>query len=206
MSKPERFLVAESETIEARDRRRESTGRSSGETYVETLRGIAPGSMCDIVRPIDADAALRLDLASYDAVFLSGSPMHLYEDTPDVRRQLDFMRAVFASGTPSFGSCVGLQGVFWGVQYHPELPLSDIADAIRRQAHDLLDQDLARSREDVESYACMIDALDREPDRRDLAWRLGLDEQVTALELRQTELRNFIGSLVRPTRSARSRD
>ena len=288
MSKPERFLVAESETIEARDRRRESTGRSSGETYVETLRGIAPGSMCDIVRPIDADAALRLDLASYDAVFLSGSPMHLYEDTPDVRRQLDFMRAVFASGTPSFGSCVGLQvavaaaggsvrenrrgheaafarrivvteagrahpllagrpdvydaaaihsdeiddlppegatllatnrvtrvqaaevrcgqGVFWGVQYHPELPLSDIADAIRRQAHDLLDQDLARSREDVESYACMIDALDREPDRRDLAWRLGLDEQVTALELRQTELRNFIGSLVRLTRSARSRD
>ena len=109
MSKPERFLVAESETIEARDRRRESTGRSSGETYIETLRAIAPGSLCDIVRPIDADAALPLDLVAYDAVFLSGSPMHLYEDTPEVRRQLDFMRAVFASATPSFGSCVGLQ-------------------------------------------------------------------------------------------------
>ena len=96
-------------------------------------------------------------------------------------------------------------GVFWGVQYHPELPLSEIADAIRRQAPDLLDQNLARSREDVASYAGLIDALDREPDRRDLAWRLGLDEQVTRPELRQTELRNFIGSLVRPTRSARSR-
>ncbi len=198
------------------------------------------------------------------------------------------MRAVFASGTPSFGSCVGLQvavaaaggsvrenrrgheaafarrimvteagrghpllagrpdvydaaaihsdeidelppegatllatnrvtrvqaaevrsgpGVFWGVQYHPELPLSEIADAIRRQAHDLIDQDLAQSREDVESYAALIDALDREPGRRDLAWRLGLDEQVTAPDLRQTELRNFIASLVRPTRSARSRN
>ena len=206
------------------------------------------------MRPIDADAALPLDLAAYDAVFLSGSPMHLYEATPEVGRQLDFMRAVFASGTPSFGSCVGLQvaavaaggsvranrrgheaafarrimvtdagrnhplmagrpdvydaaaihsdeidelppegatllatnrvtriqaaeirfgpGVFWGVQYHPELPLSEIADAIRRQASDLLDQDLARSRDDVESYASLIDALDTEPGRRDLAWRL----------------------------------
>ncbi len=287
MSRSERFLVAESETIDARDRRRESTGRSSGETYVETLQEIAPGSICEIVRPIDTDAALPLDLAAYDAVFLSGSPMHLYEDTPEVRRQLDFMRAVFASATPSFGSCVGLQvaavaaggsvranrrgheaafarrilvtdagrnhplmsgrpdvydaaaihsdeidalppegatllatnrvtrvqaaeirfgpGVFWGVQYHPELPLSEIADAIRRQARDLLDQDLARSRDDVESYAGMIDALDREPDRRDLAWRLGLDEEVTEPKRRQTELRNFIGSLVRPTRSARGR-
>ncbi len=287
MSRSERFLVAESETIDARDRRRESTGRSSGETYVETLQEVAPGSICEIVRPIDTDAALPLDLAAYDAVFLSGSPMHLYEDTPEVRRQLDFMRAVFASATPSFGSCVGLQvaavaaggsvranrrgheaafarrilvtdagrshplmsgrpdvydaaaihsdeidalppegatllatnrvtrvqaaeirfgpGVFWGVQYHPELPLSEIADAIRRQARDLLDQDLARSRDDVESYAGMIDALDREPDRRDLAWRLGLDEEVTEPKRRQTELRNFIGSLVRPTRSARGR-
>ena len=287
MSRSERFLVAESETIEARDRRRESTGRSSGETYVDTLRTIAPGSVCDVVRPIDADAALPLDLAAYDAVFLSGSPMHLYEATPEVGRQLDFMRAVFASGTPSFGSCVGLQvaavaaggsvranrrgheaafarrimvtdagrnhplmagrpdvydaaaihsdeidelppegatllatnrvtriqaaeirfgpGVFWGVQYHPELPLSEIADAIRRQASDLLDQDLARSRDDVESYASLIDALDTEPGRRDLAWRLGLDEEVTKPERRQTELRNFIDRLVRPTRSARSR-
>ena len=287
MSRSERFLVAESETMEARDRRRESTGRSSGETYVDTLRTIAPGSVCDVVRPIDADAALPLDLAAYDAVFLSGSPMHLYEATPEVGRQLDFMRAVFASGTPSFGSCVGLQvaavaaggsvranrrgheaafarrimvtdagrnhplmagrpdvydaaaihsdeidelppegatllatnrvtriqaaeirfgpGVFWGVQYHPELPLSEIADAIRRQASDLLDQDLARSRDDVESYASLIDALDTEPGRRDLAWRLGLDEEVTKPERRQTELRNFIDRLVRPTRSARSR-
>jgi GMP synthase (glutamine-hydrolysing) len=48
-------------------------------------------------------------LADYDGVFLSGSPLHVWEDTPETRRQLDFMRAVFASGTPSFGSCAGLQ-------------------------------------------------------------------------------------------------
>ena len=42
-------------------------------------------------------------------VFLSGSPLHVYDHSPEVERQLAFMRQVFASGTPSFGSCAGLQ-------------------------------------------------------------------------------------------------
>ncbi len=286
MSKTERFLVAESETRDARERRRASTGRSSGETYVETLKAIAPGAACDLARPLEGGLDSTSDLHGYDAVFLSGSPMHLYEDSPEIRRQIAFMRAVFASGTPSFGSCVGLQvaavaaggtvrenrrgheagfarrivvteagrghpllagrpdvydaaaihsdevdglpegvtllatnrvtpvqaaevrfgrGVFWGVQYHPELPLSEIADALRRQALDLLDQRLAVCEDDVESYASLIDALDRDPSSRDIAWRLGLDEQVTVPERRQTELRNFVDHLVRPTRSRRGR-
>lgn len=35
--------------------------------------------------------------------------MHVYDDSPEVRHQLDFMRRVFAAGVPSFGSCAGLQ-------------------------------------------------------------------------------------------------
>ncbi len=42
-------------------------------------------------------------------LFLSGSPLHVYIDSPEVERQIAFMRYVFASGTPSFGSCAGLQ-------------------------------------------------------------------------------------------------
>ncbi len=48
-------------------------------------------------------------MAEYDAVFLTGSPLHLYEETPETRRTVAFMRSVFASGTPAFGSCAGLQ-------------------------------------------------------------------------------------------------
>lgn len=110
-SSPLRFLVAESEPPEARARRRQSVGKSAGETYVDVLQRIAPDARCDRVKPADAGAALP-DMASlrdYDAVFLSGSPLHLWQDSPEVRRELEFMRAVFASGTPSFGSCAGLQ-------------------------------------------------------------------------------------------------
>ena len=96
-------------------------------------------------------------------------------------------------------------GVFWGVQYHPELPLTEIADALRRQRVDVIEQGLARSERDIEVQATLIESLAREPDRRDLAWRLGVDDQVADGRLRQTELRNFIDHLVRPTHSRRGR-
>jgi GMP synthase (glutamine-hydrolysing) len=283
-----RFLVAESEPPEARETRRESVGRSSGETYVDTLLSLAPGAQCDRIKPVDAGAGLPAgaSLGDYDGVFLTGSPLHLYKETPETRRAVAFMRAVFAAGTPSFSSCAGLQvatvaaggsvrqnargyeaafarritpteqgrchpllagrpasydapavhtdevetlpdgavllasnrvtavqaaeirfdgGVFWGVQYHPEIGLDEVAGALRRQADGLVEAGLVRSLAEVEAYAAEIDALHREPDRRDLAWRLGLDEQVTGERQRLTEMRNFIEALVRPHQSSRTR-
>lgn len=281
-----RFLIAESEPPAAREKRRASVGRSSGETFLRTLGDLVPGVDCIRVKPADADTEVPgvAALAEFDAVFLTGSPLHLYDDTPEVRRQVDFMRAVFASGTPSFGSCAGLQvatvaaggtvrpmtarheagfarriaatdagrhhpllrgrpaafdapaihsdevdtlpagatllasndvtsvqaaeirhdrGLFWGVQYHPELTLHEVAEALRRQADDLVEHGLARGPDDVEAVAAMVDDLG--PDRPDLAWRLGLDAQVIDPAMRTTELRNFVDALVRPVRAARGR-
>ncbi|WP_085808487.1 type 1 glutamine amidotransferase [Sphingomonas sp. TZW2008] len=283
-----KFLVAESEPPEARDKRRASVGRSSGETFIDLLAAMVSGARIDRAKPADADAPemSRETIAGYDAVFLTGSPLHVYDDTPEVRRQIAFMRAIFASGTPSFGSCAGLQvatvaaggtvrpmgarreagfarrlvataagrdhpllagrpaafdapaihtdevealpagatllasnrvthvqaaeircgdGVFWGVQYHPELSLGEVAAALRRQADDLVEHGLARDEAAIEAIAAPIDALDEDPKRDDLAWQLGLDEQVIDARLRRTELRNFIDHLVRPTRRARGR-
>jgi len=283
-----RFLIAESEPPAAREKRRESVGRSSGETFVKRLEDLAQGASCTRIKPADSDGepASGGELADYDAVFLTGSPLHLYDDTPETRRQIAFMRAVFRSRTPSFGSCAGLQvavtaaggqvramgarreagfarriyrqdagrnhpllqgrppvydapaihtdevaelpagaillasnatthvqaaeirhdgGVFWGVQYHPEISLREVAAALRRQTPDLIEHDLARSEGDIEAQAALVDALHAEPERRDLAWRLGLDEQVTHEPYRMTELRNFISHLVLPTRADRGR-
>ena len=285
-----RFLVAESETKEARDARRRSSGKSSGETYCATLKAIVPTAVCEIVRPIeqDAEASSPTDpIDSYDAVFISGSPMHVYEDGPEVRRQLEFMRAVFEAGTPSFGSCAGLQvavaaaggtvcenrnghevaiarritptaagrshpllsgrpaafdalslhsdevkslppeaatllatngvtpiqaveirqgpGVFWGVQYHPELSLPELAQSLRRQGRDAIEQGLARTERDVEDFAVLLETLGHDHGRKDLAWRLGVDAEVIDDTKRRVELINFIEYLVYPTRSRRGR-
>lgn len=105
-----RFLVADSETAAEREQRRTSAGKSAGETYAETLRQMAPGCTVDVRAPADPDQPeiTRADLR-YDAVFVSGSPLHVYCDTPATRRQIAFMRSVFAAGIPGFGSCAGLQ-------------------------------------------------------------------------------------------------
>ena len=286
MTAPLRFLVAESEPPEARDERRRSVGRSSGEMYQDVLHSLVPDAACTRITPADENSLVpdADQISDYDAVFLSGSPLHLYDDSAETRREVAFMRDVFASGTPSFGSCAGLQvavvaaggtvrkmrvrheagfarritpteagrdhpllagrppaydapavhgdevdrlpdgatllasnavtpvqaveirargGIFWGVQYHPELSLEEVAAALCRQADDLIEHGLARDRSDVEQSAELIDALGREPERHDLAWRLGLDEQVTREALRRTELRNFIDRLVEPTRARR---
>jgi GMP synthase (glutamine-hydrolysing) len=283
------FLIVENEPHDARAQRRASVGRSSGETYMGVLQSLAPGARFHRIKPADAQAALPSGqaLTGYDGIVLTGSPLHLYDETAQARREVAFMRDVFASGTPAFGSCAGLQvatvaaggtvrrnangreaafarritptaagrthplldgrpacfdapsihtdevealpdegtllasngvtgvqaaeirsgrdGVFWGVQYHPEIGLDEVAAALRRDADDLIEVGLARSRIDLEAHADRIDALHLAPERRDLAWQLGLDEQVTDQHRRRSELRNFIEHLVQPRRSARCR-
>ena len=286
MPRPLNLLIAESEPEDARDARRDSAGRSSGETYVDALRALAPDARFDLYRPQEADG-LPQALDAYDGVFLSGSPLHVYHDNHEVRANVEFMRAVFAAGVPSFGSCAGLHiavaaaggrvrrnpdghevglarriaptpegaghplldgrpvafdapavhgdevealppegatrlagnsaspvqaaeircgaGTFWGVQYHPELPLDQLAQAIRRQADGLLARGLARDEADVEAQAALFEALRREPGRLDLKWRLGVDREVAEDGRRVTELRNALRHLIEPARAGRGR-
>lgn len=285
MDQPLKLLVAESETREARQHRRESNGRSSGETFAALLSEIQPGCKVELTRPIEADVPEWSSdtLALYDDIFLSGSPLHAWEDTLPVQRHKRFMQAVFRSATPCFGSCAGLQiavvaaggtvrekpgrheaglarriwatnagrghplldgrpeswdalcvhsdeveqlppgatllasnastivqaaeircgpGIFWGVQYHPEMRPSEIGNALRRQSDGLISQQLARACADVEAVADLLDDLDHQPARPDLLWRLGTNEQVADRDLRSLELRNFLKYLVMPKRCA----
>ena len=83
-----KFLVAESECPDARERRRQTVGRSSGETYAATLQQLHPGADTELVRPAEKGAQVFTPdmLETCDAVFLTGSPLHVYEDAPEVRR------------------------------------------------------------------------------------------------------------------------
>jgi GMP synthase (glutamine-hydrolysing) len=48
-------------------------------------------------------------LADFAGVMFPGSPLHIYDPTPFVTRQIEFARAAFAAGVPVWGSCWGLQ-------------------------------------------------------------------------------------------------
>ncbi|MGL4728375.1 MAG: type 1 glutamine amidotransferase [Bosea sp. (in: a-proteobacteria)] len=106
-----RFLIVDGNVATLRETHRINFGMTPGESYAEVLRGVVPSAVHDIVRPTDHGANLPggEGLASYDAVFLTGSALNLYDMTPDITRQIELMRAVYESGTPCFGSCWGIQ-------------------------------------------------------------------------------------------------
>jgi GMP synthase (glutamine-hydrolysing) len=96
-------------------------------------------------------------------------------------------------------------GVFWGVQYHPEFSLGELAVILERRTEILVREGFCRSPEDAAAYTADLAALHREPTRFDLAWRHGLDGEVLDPQRRTREIRNFIARRVKPEKSARGR-
>jgi GMP synthase (glutamine-hydrolysing) len=224
-------------------------------------------------------------VADFDGVVITGSPLNVYVDVPEVARQIDLARKVFASGVPAYGSCWGLQlmcaalggtvrlnpkgrelgvarnivlsdrgrghylfagkamafdalcshqdevaalpdgatvlasnGVsdiqgfeieqggssFIGVQYHPEHTFAMTAAIVASRMKRLVDEGFARSTEDLEGVVADFRALDAEPSRRDICWRLGLDTHVTDPALRTAEFGNWLRTRVLPRRSQRA--
>jgi GMP synthase (glutamine-hydrolysing) len=283
-----RFLVVEGNTRGARQAHKQAYGLTLSESYAEVLQEIEGGAVCDIAFPADEGANLpdAAGLESYDGIVLTGSHLNIYDRTPDIVRQIDLMRAVYASRTPSFGSCWGLQvaavaadgdvrknplgrevgiarkltpteagrahpllegrpaaydapaihldmvtalpgdctvlasnavspvqaaeirlsgGVFWGVQYHPEFSLGELAAILERRTDILVREGFCRTPEDANAYTADLAALDRDPTRFDLAWRHGIDAEVLEPQRRTREIRNFVEHRVKTEKSARGR-
>jgi len=106
-----RFLVVEGNAPNARAALAAAGAHVSGDLYTKTLQYLAPGCHVDVVRPTDADAALPAgtEIAGYDGVAWTGSALNVYNQTPEVTRQIELARAVFEAGVPFFGSCWALQ-------------------------------------------------------------------------------------------------
>ncbi len=83
-------------------------------------------------------------------------------------------------------------GVFWGVQYHPEIALTEVGEALLGQSEALVGQGLAEDRGALDRYAGALRTLDGDPGRRDLAWQLGLDAEVLDAARRRLEIENFL--------------
>jgi GMP synthase (glutamine-hydrolysing) len=89
------------------------------------------------------------------------------------------------------------RGVFWGVQYHPEYDLHDIAALIRRYGETLVTEGFFVDIAELNRYAFDLSTLAANQQRRDIAWRFGFGDDIMSERVRQTELSNWIASLVR---------
>lgn len=287
--RPLRLLVVDGNTREQRENHAAGyRGLSPAAAYAEEVTAIASGALTDICLPADEGANLPdgAGLQSYDGIFLTGSSLHIDRPEPAVTRQIELMRAIYASGTPCFGSCWGIQigavaaggtvtanprgreigfarkitlteagrqhpllagrplsfdapaihldtivqppgdttvlasnaysavhaaeirhqgGIFWGVQYHPEFPLAQVASILGRMIPVLIEEGFRKDEAAARCWLDEITALDADPARFDLAWGHGLDEEVLDADRRVTELRNFLEQRVQPQASARGR-
>jgi len=77
----------------------------AGELYRRLLHELAPDARIDVAAHGASGFAPPAALDCYDGIAWTGSNLTVHRDTPAVRQQLDFARAAFAAGVPSFGSC-----------------------------------------------------------------------------------------------------
>jgi GMP synthase (glutamine-hydrolysing) len=95
--------------------------------------------------------------------------------------------------------------VAWGVQYHPEYPLREVAAIIRRIGTRLIEEGFFADEPDMRGFAADLDTLDRDPDCKRLSWRNGISKNILDKKLRVSEVANWIEFQVLPTRVKRGR-
>lgn len=91
-------------------------------------------------------------------------------------------------------------GHFWALQYHPEYDLHELARLTYCRIDKLVGKGFFPNRAAALDYVEKLETLHRDPERRDLAWLLGIDADVMNEDLRVAEVRNWIEHLVRPSR------
>ena len=93
---------------------------------------------------------------------------------------------------------------FLGVQYHPEHSFATSAAIISGRRAKLASEGFAPSPDALEPLVADLQALDRDPARRDLAWRYGLDAQVLDRAVRSREIGNWLRTKVLARRNDRA--
>jgi GMP synthase (glutamine-hydrolysing) len=93
----------------------------------------------------------------------------------------------------------------WGVQYHPEYPLREVAAIVRRIGPRLIGEGFFLDEADIGTFAGDLAALDRNPADKRLSWRHGISQNVLDKRLRTGEVANWLEFQVLPARAKRGR-
>lgn len=83
---------------------------------------------------------------------------------------------------------------FWAVQYHPEYELDDVARLMVARGPQLIEQGFLPNAGAVDQYVADFEAMQADPGRKDLAFKYGVDEDLTRLELRAGEFMAWVTS------------
>ena len=89
-------------------------------------------------------------------------------------------------------------GDFWGLQYHPEYDLHEMARLCYCRREKLIALGFFKDMDAADMFVNDLEALHQDPSRTDLSWRYGIDEDVMNEDIRLREVRNWIEQQVVP--------
>ncbi len=90
------------------------------------------------------------------------------------------------------------KGVFWGLQYHPEYDLHEMARLIVARESKLVPEGFFSGHRDLAAYVKRLEALHKNPGRKDLRWQLDIGDDVLSPDVRQLEFSNWLKKVVLP--------
>ena len=90
------------------------------------------------------------------------------------------------------------KGTFWGLQYHPEYDLYQMARLMYCRRAALTSEGFFADEQSALDLVADFERLHGEPDNKALAWRLGVEDDLRLDALRTTEPRNWLERLVLP--------
>ena len=140
---------------------------------------------------------IMLTPAGRDHAMFQGKP-EVFE-APTVH--VDTVESLPPSSTPLAHNDMGLQAAeirlksgatFWGVQYHPEYSVAEIAAMARRYGEVLIRDGLVKDQAELDQLSADLVALHDDPENARLSWRFGVGPSVTDAGLRLAELRNWL--------------
>lgn len=88
-----------------------------------------------------------------------------------------------------------LEGVFWGVQYHPEYTVGELGSLANARIEPLVREGFFEDEAAAKHYVSRLKTLEANPERADIQWDLSLDEDVLDDDVRQLELVNWLRSV-----------
>lgn len=106
-----KILIVEGNVKELREKAVSEGSLTQSDLYEKTLRSLADDLSCVIAYPADEDAILPglEEVTAYDGIVWTGSALNIYDRSPAIDRQIEFMRLCLGQKTRVFGSCWGLQ-------------------------------------------------------------------------------------------------
>ena len=87
---------------------------------------------------------------------------------------------------------------FWGLQYHPEYDLHEMARLTFCRIEKLIRYGFFNSEKAAHEYVDLLETLHEDSTRKDIAWLLGIDADVMNEDVRLAEVRNWVNRLVLP--------